>query len=76
MGADMDLVQRLQAAAGMAIADLRTSLEHRPESIRGVTLEFTVTPARQLRDVVSFIERRDRVNAVALLDDHRGRAQA
>jgi hypothetical protein len=54
--------------ATTAIRDLRTSLEHRPASIRGVTVELTVSPTGEVRDVISYIERRDRASALALLD--------
>jgi len=37
-----DLTERLQAAAGAAIADERPSLAHEPARLRGITVELRI----------------------------------
>jgi hypothetical protein len=68
----VDLVARLTEAATAAIANERPSLEHRPETIRGLTVEVTLGKAGGLSDVIVYIERR--TASGALLDHHTVRA--
>ena len=69
-----DLVQRLTEAATAAIANERPALEHRPDTIRGVTVEVTLGKAGGLADVVVYVERRTKVDQLALLDHAKVRA--
>lgn len=67
-----DLVQRLTEAASAAIANERPSLEHRSETVRGLTIELTLTGAGKLVHATAYVERR--TSAGALLNRYVGRA--
>ena len=70
-----DLMSRLQQAACLAIENETPALEHRPETIRGVTVEITLGKAGGLVDAVVFVERRTKVDQLALLDQTAVRAR-
>jgi len=53
-----DLIERLQEAALAAIANETPALTHRPETVRGLTLELVLNGSGQLTEAVAFIERR------------------
>jgi hypothetical protein len=61
-----DLEERLVMAAEAAIRDQRQSLAHKPEQVRGITLELTVGRDGLVKEAISFVERR--AHAGALLD--------
>ncbi len=63
-----DLVARLTDAATAAIRNERPALEHRPETIRGVTVEITLGKAGGLVDAVVYVERRTNVGRLGVLD--------
>jgi len=63
-----DLVTRLTEVASAAIANERPALEHRPETIRGVTVEITLGKAGGLVDAIVYVERRTKVDRLAVLD--------
>jgi hypothetical protein len=67
-----DLVQRLQHAALVSIEDLRPDLERDPSSVRSATIELTVGRDGQIKEAITFVERR--VHAGALLDRYVGKA--
>ena len=69
-----DLVTRLREAATAAIANETPALTHRPETIRGVTVEVTLGKAGGLADVVVYVERRTKADQLALLDHAKVRA--
>jgi hypothetical protein len=59
-----DLVRRLIEAAGAAIANERPALAHRPETVKGLTIELTLTGAGQVHDCVVYVERRTNMGAL------------
>ncbi len=63
-----DLEERLVQAAEAAIRDQRQSLSHKPEQVRGITLELTVGRDGQVKEAISYVERR--ASAGALLGRH------
>ncbi len=63
-----DLVTRLVDAASAAIANERPSLEHAPATVGGVTIELTITRDGQVKDAITYVERR--AHAGALLARH------
>ena len=63
-----DLVQRLTDVAASTIESDRPSLEHRPETIRGPTVEITLGKAGGLADPVVYVERRTKADQLAVLD--------
>jgi hypothetical protein len=58
------LVRRLIEAAASAIANERPSLEHRPETVRGITLELTLTSTGQVNEATCYVERRTQAGAL------------
>jgi hypothetical protein len=52
------LEDRLVRAAEAAIRNERPSLDHRPETVRGMTLELTIGSDSQVKDAVVYLERR------------------
>src|SRR5688500_8935023 len=60
-----DLVDHLVTASEAAIRDQQQSLTHKPEQVRGVTIELTVSRDGQVKDAITYVERR--ANADALL---------
>ena len=63
-----DLVGSLTTAALAAIRDQRQTLTYKPEQVRGLTVELTVGQDGQVKDAVTFVERRARADALL---DHR-----
>ena len=64
----LDLVERLTEASRLAIENERPSLEHRPETVRGLTIELTIGKTGQLGEAVCYVERR--TQGTALLGRH------
>jgi hypothetical protein len=60
-----DLIDTLVSASAAAIRDQRRSLSDKPEQVRGVTIELTVSRDGQVKDAVTYVERR--ANGAALL---------
>jgi hypothetical protein len=52
-----DLVERLTAAAAAAIANERPTLEHRPEQVKGITLELELSCAGDVVEATCYVER-------------------
>jgi hypothetical protein len=59
-----DLVRRLIKAASAAIANERPALAHRPETVRGLTIELTLTGAGQVHEAIVYLERRTKAGAL------------
>jgi hypothetical protein len=62
----LSLEERLVMAATAAIRNERQGLGYRPEQIKGITLELTVGRDGQVKEAISFVERR--AHAGALMD--------
>jgi hypothetical protein len=60
------LEDRLVRAAEVAIRNERPSLGHRPDTVKGLTLELTIGSDSQVKDAVVYLERR--TSGAALLD--------
>src|SRR6266498_3825382 len=67
-----DLVEKLTEAATAAIRNERPSLEHQPETVKGLTVEIVVGKDGRPGDVVVYLERR--TQGGALLGRHAGEA--
>ena len=63
-----DLVTRLTDAAEAAIRDQRQSLAHKPEQVRGITIELTIGRDGLVKEAIMFTERR--ASAGALMGRH------
>ena len=61
MSASTDLVTRLQEAAAAAIANERPTLEHRPEQVKGITLELELSRAGQVVEATCYVQRQYRL---------------
>jgi len=55
-----DLTERLQAAAGAAIADERPTLAHDPARLRGITVELTIANNGDVIEGRCWVERATR----------------
>ena len=56
-----DLVTRLQAAASAAIANERPTLEHKPEQVKGITLELELSRAGDVVGATCYVQRQYRL---------------
>ena len=56
-----DLIARLTAAAAEVIANERPTLEHKPEQVKGVTLELEVSRAGDVVEATCYVQRQYRV---------------
>ena len=56
--------ERLVCAAEAAIRNERLVLSHRPEQVRGLTLELTITRDGQVKEAIVFTERRTQAGAL------------
>ncbi len=56
-----DLVARLIEAAAAAIANERPTLEHRPEQVKGITLELELSRAGDVVEATCYVQRQYRV---------------
>jgi len=61
MNATTDVVQRLTDAAAVAIANERPALEHKPEQVRGITLELELSRSGDIGETTCSVQRRYRV---------------
>ena len=58
------IVDRLSAAATAAIRNQALALTSQPEQVRGLTVELTVDSSGQVKDAITFVERRARADAL------------
>jgi hypothetical protein len=68
MSDERDLVAKLTEAAAAAIENERPSLEHRPETVKGLTIELTLGGHGEISQAVVYLERRTK--GPALLERH------
>jgi len=59
-----DLVERLQEAALAAIANETPALTHRPETVKGLTIELVLRSDGALAEAIAYVERRTRAGAL------------
>jgi hypothetical protein len=67
-----DLIEAIVDAAAAAIRNQAPTLTYKPEQVRGLTVELTVGRDGQVKDAITFVERRARADA--LLDHQSVRA--
>ena len=60
----VDMVAHITDAAAAAILNERPSLEHAPTTVRGVTIELTITRDGQVKDAITYVERRTSAGAL------------
>jgi hypothetical protein len=56
-----DLVERLTAAAAAAIANERPTLEHKPEQVKGITLELELSRTGDVVEATCYVQRQYRL---------------
>ena len=61
MNATTDVVQRLTDAAAVAIANERPALEHKPEQVKGITLELELSRTGDVIEATCYVQRQYRV---------------
>ena len=61
MNASTDVVQRLTDAAAVAIANERPALEHKPEQVKGITLELELGRTGDVVEATCYVQRQYRL---------------
>jgi hypothetical protein len=61
MNATTDVVQRLIDAAAAAIANERPALEHKPEQLKGITLELELGRTGEFVEATCYVQRQYRL---------------
>jgi hypothetical protein len=61
MNATTDVVQRLIDAAAAAIANERPALEHKPEQLKGITLELELGRTGEVVEAICYVQRQYRL---------------
>jgi hypothetical protein len=64
MSVEPTLLERLQAAADAALADIGPTLEHEPGKLQSVTIELELANGGQVVDATAWAQRRARVGAL------------